>query len=230
MAHSEQLAAVARLIGDPARARILSALMEGRALTAGELAREAGVTPQTVSSHLARLQTGGLIAIEAQGRHRYARLADAKVARALEALGLLRDGTAVPVTTPEPLRFARTCYDHLAGRFAVELADALERSGHLVATEDAWEVTDRGVAYFQRLGIDLEALARGRRPLARRCLDWSERRPHLAGALGSALADRLFALKWVARRREGRGVRLTVDGQQALARDFRLAWAVPESR
>lgn len=221
------LAHVARLIGEPARARMLSRLLEGRALTAGELAREARVTPQTASSHLAQLRQGGLVTMEVQGRHRYARLASAQVARALEALSVLPPPRPSVVSTPEPLRFARTCYDHLAGRLAVDLADALEQRQFLVVSDEAWEVTEAGARYLTRLGLDLEAVGRGRRAFARRCLDWSERRPHLAGALGAALAERLFGLKWVARQREGRGVRLTVEGRRALERDLGLSWEMP---
>ena len=218
------LAHVARLIGEPARARMLSRLLEGRALTAGELAREAGITPQTASSHLAQLREGGLVAVEVQGRHHYARLASAQVARALEALSLLPPARPATVSTPEPLRFARTCYDHLAGRLAVDLADALEQRELLAPTDEAWDVTPAGARYLARLGVDVESAASGRRALARRCLDWSERRPHLAGALGAALAERLFQLKWVARQRDGRGVRLTVEGRTRLQRELGLSW------
>lgn len=221
------LAQVARLFADPTRARMLSRLMDGRACTAGELARDAGVTPQTASGHLSQLLEGGVIRVEVQGRHRYARLADAQVARALEALGTIGRGMPPRVGTPEPLRFARTCYDHLAGRLAVDLADALERRSVLVASDEAWEVTESGARFLARLGVDVARLGEGRRVLVRRCLDWSERRPHLAGALGAALLGRLFELRWIARRKDPRAVRLTVDGRQALSRELGLDWPDP---
>ena len=231
MEASLQLARVARLLGDPTRARMVSRLMEGRALTAGELAADAGVTPQTASGHLSQLVEGGLLRVEVQGRHRYARLASAEVARVVEALGGVgassTSSKAAEVTTPEPLRFARTCYDHLAGRLAVDLAEALERRGCLALTDEVWEVTESGALFFARVGVDLATLGQGRRPLVRRCLDWSERRPHLAGALGAAMLQRMLALKWIARRKEHRGLRITVEGQRALSDELGLHW--PES-
>lgn len=231
MERSLQLARVARLLGDPTRARMVSRLMEGRALTAGEFAADAGVNPQTASGHLSQLVEGGLLRVEVQGRHRCARLASAEVARVVEALGgvgsLSTSLKAAEVTTPEPLRFARTCYDHLAGRMAVDLADALERRGCLALTDEVWEVTESGALFFARVGVDLAALSQRRRALVRRCLDWSERRPHLAGALGAALLQRMFALKWIARRKEHRGLRITVEGQRALSDELGLHW--PES-
>jgi len=163
--------------------------------------------------------------VAAQGRHRYYRLAGPEVARALEALSLLTPAARAAVRVPEPLRFARTCYDHLAGRLAVDLVDAMARKGHLSEGEDAFALTPGGEKYFTHLGVDLEALSRGRRAFARPCLDWSERRPHLAGALGAALAGCLFERKWLARAQDGRGVRLTVAGRQGFERDLGLAWA-----
>jgi DNA-binding transcriptional ArsR family regulator len=227
MSHPLDLATVAGLIGEPTRARMLSRLLEGTALTAGELAREAGITAPTASSHLAQLREGGLVAVEVQGRHRYHRLASAEVARALEALSLLVPTTRLPVRTPEPLRFARTCYDHLAGRLGVDLAAGLERRGYLVEAEEAFALTPEGEVFLTRLGVDLVHVRGGRRALARRCLDWSERRPHVGGALGAALTARLFALRWIARVKEGRGVRLTVQGREGFARELGLEWAAP---
>ncbi|MBF5043424.1 winged helix-turn-helix transcriptional regulator [Aggregicoccus sp. 17bor-14] len=225
MSRHFDLALPAHLIGEPARAHMLTRLLDGAARTAGELAREAGITPQTASAHLAQLLEGGLVQVAAQGRHRYYRLAGPEVARALEALSLLTPAARAAARVPEPLRFARTCYDHLAGKLAVDLVGALERKGHLAGGEDAYALTAEGERYFAHLGVDLERLARGKRAFARPCLDWSERRPHLAGALGAALAECLFERKWVARAPEGRGVRLTVTGRQGFERDLGLAWA-----
>lgn len=216
------LAPVASLIGEPARASMLARLLEGTARTAGELAREAGISPQTASSHLAQLREGGLVRVEAQGRHRYYRLAGPDVARALEALSLLAPEARAPVQTPQPLRFARTCYDHLAGWLGVALAEALERRGDLESTDETYALTPRGEATLTRLGVDLAAARQGRRTFARRCLDWSERRPHVAGALGAALLQGLLERGWIARAREGRAVRLTVAGRVALERELGL--------
>jgi DNA-binding transcriptional ArsR family regulator len=225
MARHFDIALPAHLIGEPARAGMLTLLLDGAARTAGELAREAGVTPQTASAHLAQLLEGGLVQVAAQGRHRYFRLAGPEVARALEALSLLTPAARVAARVPEALRFARTCYDHLAGRLAVDLVLGLERKGHLTGGDDAYALTPSGEAYFGRLGVDVEGLSRGRRAFARPCLDWSERRPHLAGALGAALAQCLFEKKWVARAQDARGVRLTVTGRQGFERELGLAWA-----
>ncbi|MCP3099661.1 winged helix-turn-helix domain-containing protein [Myxococcus sp. K15C18031901] len=224
MPHPIDLAHIASLIGDPTRAGMLARLLEGPARTAGELAREAGISPQTASGHLARLLDGGLLRVEVQGRHRYYRLAHADVARALEALNVLVPQRASPVRVPEPLRFARTCYDHLAGTLGVALAEGLERRGYLEAEEDGYALTPEGTRFVARLGVDTQSLAKGRRTLARRCLDWSERRAHVGGALGAALTERLFTLRWIARRPEGRGVRLTVEGRRGFDRELGLTW------
>ena len=197
MKEGPSIASVAALIGDPARANMLAALMSGRALTAGELAREAGIAAPTASGHLARLREAGLVLVEAQGRHRYVRLAGPEVAVVLEGLmGLsARDGRLR--TRPGPrdpaLRTARVCYDHLAGEWGVRLYDALLADGRLDAAGGSPVLTPRGRAFFAAEGIDLAAPASSRRPLCRACLDWSERRPHLAGALGRAILDHALA-------------------------------------
>lgn len=233
-ASGNAIAGVAALIGDAARANILSALMGGRALTAGELARHAGVTPQTTSGHLARLADAELIALEKQGRHRYYRLASPEVANAIHAL------TVVAAAGPrrhhpigprdEALRTARTCYDHLAGRLGVALADRLCERGHVTIADGAGLVTEEGARFLADFGIGLAAEGRSRRPLCRTCLDWSERRHHLAGQLGAALLDRLFTLKWVARIPESRALAVTNAGQRGLADVFQLPpdrWKTP---
>jgi DNA-binding transcriptional ArsR family regulator len=211
----------ASLIGDPTRAAFLTALSEGQALSAGELARRAGVTASTASIQLAKLVEAGLLSVEPNGRHRYYSLDDPALAAALEALALI-----APVKPARSLKqaqigaalqSARTCYDHLAGALGVTLFDALIRKRVLT---DELEVTTHGAARLRKLGIDLETLARGRRPLARRCLDWSERRDHLAGALGAAVATRFFELGWIERTPSSRAVRVTPTGREALARDL----------
>jgi DNA-binding transcriptional ArsR family regulator len=220
------IAEIGALIGDPARACMLGSLVDGRARTATELALIAGIAPPTASSHLARLVEGRLLAVERQGRHRYYRLAGPQVAAALEALAVLAAGGPPRHRPPGPreaaLRLARTCYDHLAGRLGVALTEAMLRDRLLAADGADYAVTAAGAARLAALAIDLEPLRRQRRCLARACLDWSERRPHLAGALGAALADRLFQLGWLDRLPESRGVRITGAGRDGLAATFAL--------
>jgi DNA-binding transcriptional ArsR family regulator len=222
MASHARFAEVASLAGDPTRAGMLHALMDGRALTASELARVAGVSPQTASAHLAKMAAADLVYVEKQGRHRYHRLATPAVARMLESIMQVASGLetrrAAPATGRRDvaLRAARTCYDHLAGRLGVALTDALVRRGHVALTHDAGLVTDAGIAMFERLGIDVAVLSVGRgkniRVLCRPCLDWSERRPHLAGALGAALCARSFEENWIRRSQSSRAVTVTVKG------------------
>lgn len=220
------LAALAGLIGDPSRAAIMVALMDGRALPAGDLARRAGISPQTASAHLDRLFRGNLLAVEVQGRHHYYRLHDERVARLVEAMATI--APAPPVRTPaqrdaaRTLRFARTCYGHLAGALGVALTGAIRERGYLNEADAAFVVTAAGDRWFRNFGIDLDALRGQRRPLARRCLDWSERRHHLAGALGVAIASRCFDNGWIARVRDSRAVRLTDRGREAMRREFSL--------
>jgi DNA-binding transcriptional ArsR family regulator len=217
------IAGVAALIGDPARANMLTALLPGAALTASELTLEAGVSKATASFHLGKLEDGGLVALERQGRHRYYRLADADVAHAIEALtGVaarahpqrVRSGPKEPA-----LRRARVCYDHLAGDLGVALYEALLAQGWLVAEGDAVAPTEAGVRALSRLGVDVEA-RRGSRPLCRICLDWSVRRHHLAGALGAAILQQIFACGWARRRPQSRVVELSSAGERAFRRAF----------
>lgn len=224
MASNAKFAEVAALAGDPARAAMLHALMDGRALTATELSGVAGVSPQTASGHLARMATAGLVAVTKQGRHRYHRLASPGVARMMESIMQVAsesDGMRpAPVTGPkdQALRAARTCYDHLAGRLGVALADSLSAGGHVELTDDAGLVTDAGVGLFERLGIDVDALTAARshraRVLCRPCLDWSERRPHLAGAIGAAICTRGFEDGWIRRVEGTRAVAVTRKGER----------------
>ena len=219
MKDGPDIARVAALIGDPARANMLSALMDGRALTAGELAEVAGVGKSAASQHLARLEQGALVRPSRQGRHRYYALAGADVAEVLEALmGLAQQTGATRVRTgprePE-LRRARVCYDHLAGEQGVKLYDSLTARGFLKVRDDDIRVTDAGHAFFAEFGIDSRGLSGGRRRLCRPCLDWSMRRDHLAGSLGAAIWDRMQELKWAARVPDSRVVRFTGLGSGA---------------
>lgn len=235
VASGNTIAEVASLIGDAARANMLSALMGGQALTAGELARHAGVTAQTTSGHLGKLTEAQLIAVEKQGRHRYYRLASPDVAYAIHAL------MAVAASGPkryhpigpkdEALRLARTCYDHMAGRLAIALADTLADKGYVVLEDGAGLVTDEGRSFFCDFGIDLDEAARPKRPLCRTCLDWSERRPHLAGRLGAALLDRTLALGWIVRTAESRALRISRAGEAGFSGTFDLPsdWRMPPS-
>jgi DNA-binding transcriptional ArsR family regulator len=198
------IAMVAALVGDPARANILTALMTGRALTASELAHQAGVTPQTASSHLAKLETGGLIAQEKQGRHRYYRLADPDVAGVLEGLeGLAARAGHMRVRTgpKDPaLRHARVCYDHLAGDLGVQMLDSMRTQRLVRQKKQDIELTAEGERFLERnLQISPDMLSHPRRPVCKACLDWSERRHHLAGTLGAAMMSRFSDLKWAAR-------------------------------
>ena len=221
MSHPLDLAHLGRLIGEPARARMLSRLMDGRALTAGELATVAKVTPQTASSHLLQLERGGLVRVEPRGRHRFVRLANPTVARALEALGVVVLSQPGPTRTPPSLRFVRLCFDHLAGTLAVDLTQALERRGLLEPTDEAWELTRTGSAWLANIKARMPT---GRRALALRCLDWSERRDHLAGALGASLAACFLERRWLTRVAETRALRLTLEGRRALHADLGLSW------
>jgi DNA-binding transcriptional ArsR family regulator len=218
------VAGVAALIGEPARASLLLALTESSELSAGELAARAGIAASTASGHLARLTAANLIVAERAGRQRLFRLADPAVADALESLAAI--ATTRPVQSlreanmADAIRRARTCYDHLAGRLGVELAAALERELVLVDRGGSYELGPAAQTRLEALRIDLGALAGGRRQLVRTCLDWSERRPHLAGALGAAFAARLFELGWVKRRPTNRSVEVTPMGQEALQAEF----------
>ena len=218
------LAEVAALVGDPARANMLCALLDGRALTAGELAYAASVSPQTTSGHLAKLTQAHLLDAVKQGRHRYFKIATPQVAQMLESI------MAVAISTPprhrpasrvdEQMRTARTCYDHIAGRLGVGLADTLCGRGHVVLGEDGGVVTPQGHAFFDRFGVPL--VDEKRRVFCRACLDWTERRPHLAGAVGAALATRCLDLGWIKRMREGRALTITPVGRTGLREVFDL--------
>ncbi len=217
------IADVAALVGEPTRTAILLALLDGRAIPAGELAREAGLSAAATSLHLAKLTHGGLLTVHKEGRHRYYRLASVDVAHALEALGVIATAKApVRALSPEKaaMRAARTCYDHLAGALAVALAHKMEREELVGARgEREYEVTKDGAKWLaEEMRIDVSALVVGRRPMARRCLDWTERRPHIAGALGNAILQQMFAMRWTARIGDSRALRITARGSEAFAR------------
>lgn len=210
MREGPDIASLAVLLGDPTRASMLTALMGGQALTAGELAAEAGITAQTASAHLGRLADAGLVAREVQGRHRYARLAGPEVAEALEGLMGLAARTGRLRTRPGPrdeaMRQARVCYDHLAGSLSVRLHDALVGSGAVVAAPVGLAITSSGRDWLASHGVDVGALESNRRPLCRACLDWSERRHHLAGSMGAALLALVLERGWATRDPRSRAV------------------------
>jgi DNA-binding transcriptional ArsR family regulator len=219
MKDGPNIARIAALLGDAARADVLTALMTDRALTATELAVIAGVTKQTMSAHLSKLLDASLVAVDQQGRHRYFRLADEDVAALLESLmGVaFRTGAVRLVSSPrEPaLRKARICYDHLAGEIGVRAYEALLRIGAFDWSRDSLRLSESGAEWFRHLGIDTQAAARQRRTFCRPCMDWSERRHHLAGSLGAALLTRLHDLGWAERQKNTRVIRFTPRGQRA---------------
>lgn len=224
MKDGPDIARIAALIGDPARANMLTALMSGKALTATELAAEAGVTLQTTSAHLAKLEEGGLLQMRRQGRHKYASLASDQVAETLEALMGLAAGTGHLRTRTGPreqaLREARICYDHLAGDMGILLYDRLLAQGWLRDDPEFPVITDDGASRFTTLGLDIPALQNARRPLCRACLDWSERRSHLAGGLGQALLDMMLARGWARRLPDSRVIQFSPAGKTAFHRAF----------
>jgi len=217
------MAAIAALVGDPARANILCALLDGRALTASELAYAAHVTPQTASGHLAKLSAARLIVPEAQGRHRYFRLASKHVAAMMEsisAVAALSPPRLRPIRVDDTMRKARMCYDHIAGQLGVVLTDAMREHQHIEFGEDGGVVTPSGEAFFSKLGIDLSDARASRRVFCRPCLDFSERRPHLAGTVGAAIATRLMDLNWIARKRGSRALTITPAGWGKIEQTF----------
>ncbi len=217
------MAAVAALVGDPARANILCALLDGRALTASELAYAAHVTPQTASGHLGKLAAASLISAAQQGRHRYFRLAGPHIAQMLEsisAVAAIAPPRLRPIRIDDTMRKARMCYDHIAGELGVALADSLQQYHHIELADDGGIVTESGEAFFHKLGIDLTAARGSRRAFCKPCVDWSERRAHLAGAVGAAIAKRLFDLRWISRKRDGRALTITPIGWGKIEQTF----------
>ena len=228
-----RVARAAHLIAEPARAMMLTALLDGRALPAGELAYAAGVTAQTASAHLAKLVDGGLLAVESEGRHRYYRLADAPVAQALESLAAIDSGQAArrkPMSREaRQLRQARRCYDHLAGRLGVAVTRALQEHGYIVAEADKqFELTSQGAAWFSRMGLEVTGLAPTRRGMARQCLDWTERQHHLAGPLGVQFMHLLCDKGWLRRSTTSRAMQVTPKGWAGLKAELGIEAAALE--
>jgi DNA-binding transcriptional ArsR family regulator len=224
MIEEPDISRLARTIGDMTRIRMLTLLMEGRALTAKELAYGSGVEPATATAHLNRLRDDGFVGSTAQGRHRYFQLASPEVARLIEALMVV-----APTLKPNcahhdhPIRRARFCYDHLAGELGTQLTEFLLAGDLLLKQEKAFVPSREGEAWFRSFGVDLQALRRTRRELAYRCLDWSERKDHLAGALGAAMAQRMIVLGWITRTKDSRVVAISTGGRRALARRFGIS-------
>jgi DNA-binding transcriptional ArsR family regulator len=228
------MAEVAALVGDPARANILETLLDGRAFTATELAFAAKVGAPTASAHLAKLTEARLISVLKQGRNRYYRLASPVVARMLESIMAVAAFETPPRYSPrstrdEAMLMARTCYDHLAGRLGVAIAAALIEREHLVLGDDAGEITAEGVRFLREIEIDPSVLPhRSPRIFCRPCIDWTERRAHIAGVLGATLTRRYFELGWIERRRDSRAVAVTLRGRARFHDLFGLDLAVPE--
>jgi DNA-binding transcriptional ArsR family regulator len=218
------IAEIAALVGEPARATMLSALLDGRALTASELAFAARITPQTASTHLAKLTEAGLMSPIRDGRHRYFRLASPKVVEMLDgivAVALENRPRYRPLSRQaQELSAARICYDHLAGRLSVNLTDSLITHEYIVVGDEAAEITPEGTRFLTEFGIDLSALSSTRRHFCRLCLDWTERRPHIAGAVGAALTKRCFDLGWTERMKHSRAVIVTMSGRRGFLETF----------
>lgn len=220
------ITSIASLIGDAARASMLMALMSGKALTATELALEADITPQTASSHLARLVKGKLLIVRKQGRHKYFQLHGLEVAQLLEQLMNI-SAAVLPtkiVTGPKDreLRKARVCYDHLAGSVAVSLYDSLVKSEYITDGLDNSELTEAGRMFFENLGVRLDELKTNKRPICKACLDWSERRTHLAGQLGHWIIEDVFTNRWATRDLDSRIVRFSVSGWRAFCKRYKI--------
>lgn len=215
---------IASLIADPSRSIFLSSLLDGRALPAGELAHMAGVTPQTASSHLAKLVEGGLLEVEQQGRHRYYRLASKEIANLIEMMASIAPPVQIRSLKQsnqlQQLSYARTCYGHLAGKLGVSLCEALLQQGYLAEPQEAhikdYHITEKGTQWFAAFGIELQVKPGSRRAIARKCLDWSERRHHLSGMLGEQLGQRLLELDWTRQKKGSRSVEVTEAGKKGL--------------
>jgi DNA-binding transcriptional ArsR family regulator len=219
------VAEIAALVGDPARTNILAALMDGRALTSKELAYIAGVSPQTTSGHLAKLARANLLVLMKHGRRHYYRIASPLVGQMLESIMAVASAQAPPLRLrpsrmEEKMRTARTCYDHLAGRLGVALADTLVMRGHVALVQDGGEVTESGFAFLSKLGVALDERKHSRRVFCRPCLDWSERRVHIAGSVGAKLCERCLELGWIKQLETTRALEITAKGGRGLAEWF----------
>ena len=227
MVAAANMVEVAALVGDTARATMLAALMGGQALTGTELAFLAHIAPSTASEHLAKLVDARLITVTKQHRYRYYRIASPLVAAMLESMQAVAAIEMPPRYQPrsardEALRFARTCYDHLAGQLGVAIANALVARNHVVLGEDGGEVTDSGAAFLREFGVDLTLRSRSKRIFCRPCIDWSERRYHVAGLVGAEICRRCLELGWLARDRDTRAIKITPAGRSGLRDTFGL--------
>ncbi|QYK60209.1 winged helix-turn-helix domain-containing protein [Paenibacillus sp. S25] len=226
MSTKSNVAMIASLVSEPSRAAILTALLDGRFHTASELAHMAGIKPQTASFHLAKMTEAQVVTVEKQGRHRYYGIQDPEVARVMELF--LSIAPSVPIhsfkhaSENEALRLARTCYDHVAGQLGVQLMSFFIQKGILSEDQDGLHITEQGETFFTDFQIDLKKTRQKRRSFSHKCLDWSERRHHLAGALGSALLDRLFELNWIERLPTTRAIRVTADGKRGFKEIFSI--------
>lgn len=219
IAYDLEVSRIAAAIGEPARARILYSLIDGHARTSTELAAIANVMPSTASTHLNRLRAAHLVTTVAQGKHRYYRLAGSDVAAALEGLSVVAGVSTVPFVpaTPARLRVARTCYDHIAGRLGVLLHDRFHDAGWMSSSGTAYDLTPKGIRAFATMGIDVAEIRLQRRKFAYPCLDWSERQPHVAGALGAAILSMMLRARWVVQDLDSRSLEVTRHGRRDLA-------------
>ncbi|KOS04440.1 ArsR/SmtB family transcription factor [Paenibacillus polymyxa] len=226
MSTKSNIAMIASLVSERSRAAILTALLDGRFHTASELAHMAGIKPQTASFHLAKMTEAQVVTVEKQGRHRYFGIQDPEVAQVMESL--LSIAPPVPIKSfkhaseNEALRLARTCYDHVAGQLGVQLMSFFIQKGILSEDQDGLHITEPGETFFTDFQIDLTQTRQKRRSFSHKCLDWSERRHHLAGALGNALLDRLFELNWIERLPTTRAIRITADGKRGIKEIFSI--------
>jgi DNA-binding transcriptional ArsR family regulator len=220
----EKFKQVAALIGDPTRATILWTLMDGKAFTATELAVASNTTPQNISMHLHKLVQADMLKVESQGRHRYYKFSRRDIAYAIEAMtNILPAATATEKTTDmAPIKYCRTCYDHLAGKVAVNITDSLLKQQLIIGKENFFDVTAKGKKWFATQGIDSEIVRQQKRAFARPCLDWSERRHHLAGSLGAALLDRMLENDWLRRTAHSRVIVITGKGKKKLQEIFSI--------
>lgn len=221
------LAAVGQVLGDTHRARFMLALMGGQELPAGELASRVGISSSLASAHLAKLVQSGLVTVRKQGRHRYFQLAGPAIAQAVEALLAIAPHCSATgltsVTRGQALQRARTCYDHVAGRLGVALADSFEQHKFITVAASGWTLTSQGERRLSTLGVDVGTMRQGRRPVLRPCQDWTERRAHMAGALGQALADCFLRLEWVRRSASSRALVVTAVGERQLLAQFAIS-------
>ena len=223
----DQFIKTASLIGDPTRASILWALLDGRAFTATELAVSANTSPQNISMHLGKLLEADLLCVEKQGRHKYYRFSNKEVAYAVEAMANLVPKPEVSLKNkPEnypPIKFCRTCYDHLAGKIGVALTDSLLEQKIIIEKNNAYEISPEGEKWFSRFGINIEEAQKQKRIFLKPCLDWSERRNHIAGSIGALLLNKMIAEDWLRRTKDSRAMIITGKGEKELLKNFKIA-------